>query len=255
MSERPLVLLTGPTSALAPWQAAGWRVAALPLIEIRPSRYPLNQAWSELADCQALMFVSAAAVQHFFAARPPEAAAPWQAWATGSGTALALRQAGLPAQQIISPSADAPQFDSEALWACVQGSLQVTAPVAIVRGSDEQGKLAGRDWLAQQLQQRGVPVCFVAAYERHLPHWTEAQLALAQQAANGRPLPAPVWVFSSSEAVANLLRLMPDQDWQRARAVATHPRIAATVRRAGFGLVCESRPPLEALMASIESMP
>ena len=252
MSERPLVLLTGPTSALAPWQAAGWSVAALPLIEIRPSRHPLSQTGSELAECPARMFVSAAAVQHFFAARPPTAAAPWQAWATGSGTALALRQAGLPARQIVSPPADAPQFDSEALWACVEGSLQAASPVAIVRGSDEQGKLAGRDWLAQQLQQRGVPVRFVAAYERHLPHWTEAQRALAQRAAEGQP--APVWVFSSSEAVANLQRLLPDQGWQQARAVATHPRIAANVRRAGFGLVCESRPPLEALMASIESM-
>ncbi|HPL79671.1 MAG TPA: uroporphyrinogen-III synthase, partial [Burkholderiaceae bacterium] len=35
--------------------------------------------------------------------------------------------------------------------------------------------------------------------------------------------------------------------------VATHPRIAASARRAGFGVVCESRPTLEAVMSSIKS--
>ncbi|MGE3348297.1 MAG: uroporphyrinogen-III synthase, partial [Ramlibacter sp.] len=39
----------------------------------------------------------------------------------------------------------------------------------------------------------------------------------------------------------------------RARAVATHPRIAQAAREAGFGVVCESRPALADVVASIES--
>jgi uroporphyrinogen-III synthase len=62
-----------------------------------------------------------------------------------------------------------------------------------------------------------------------------------------------VWLFSSSEAVANLRALLPDQSWQQARAVATHPRIAQAARDAGFAVVCESRPALADVVASIES--
>ena len=63
-----------------------------------------------------------------------------------------------------------------------------------------------------------------------------------------------VWLFSSSEAIANLAAWLPGQDWQRARAVATHLRIAANARKLGFGVVCESRPVLASVVASIESM-
>jgi uroporphyrinogen-III synthase len=63
-----------------------------------------------------------------------------------------------------------------------------------------------------------------------------------------------VWVFSSSEAVHNLQFDLPAQDWAAAVAVATHARIAAAVRAAGFGQVRESRPSLPNVLASIESV-
>jgi uroporphyrinogen-III synthase len=75
-------------------------------------------------------------------------------------------------------------------------------------------------------------------------------MTLARQAATD----GSVWLFSSAQALANLRRLLPGQDWSGARAVATHPRIAAAVRNAGFGVVCESRPVLAELVASIESI-
>jgi len=62
-----------------------------------------------------------------------------------------------------------------------------------------------------------------------------------------------VWLFSSSEAIANLQLLAPGQSWQQARAVATHPRIAQAARAAGFGVVWESRASLDDVLASIES--
>ena len=67
-----------------------------------------------------------------------------------------------------------------------------------------------------------------------------------------------VWLFSSSEAVANLCQMagLQDMDWRGARAVATHPRIADAVRAAGWGVVVASRPALNDIrqtLGSIES--
>lgn len=90
----------------------------------------------------------------------------------------------------------------------------------------------------------------MVAYQRCAPTWSAQQLALARQAASD----GAVWLFSSAQALANLQRLLPGQDWSGARAVATHPRIAAAVRNAGFGVVCESRPVLAEMVASIESI-
>jgi uroporphyrinogen-III synthase len=63
-----------------------------------------------------------------------------------------------------------------------------------------------------------------------------------------------VWLFSSSEAIGNLVAACAGQSWSRAKAVVTHARIAQAARQAGFSVVCESRPTLAALMASIESI-
>jgi uroporphyrinogen-III synthase len=158
----------------------------------------------------------------------------------------ALCRAGVPAAQIDAPAADARQFDSEALWAAVGRQPWQGRRVLIVRG---QGTAAapGRDWLAQQLLAAGAQVDFVAVYQRRAPVFTAPQRQLLAAAARD----GSVWLFSSSEAVAHL----PPQDWSRARAVATHPRIAEAVRAAGWGVVAESRPALEDIVASIESMP
>jgi uroporphyrinogen-III synthase len=64
-----------------------------------------------------------------------------------------------------------------------------------------------------------------------------------------------VWLFSSSEAIANLQALLPQQSWSQARAIATHARIGQAAKNAGFSVVCESRPVLASVVASIESMP
>jgi uroporphyrinogen-III synthase len=160
-----------------------------------------------------------------------------------------LLLAGLAPQQIEMPGADAPQFDSEALWLRVGAQVRPGQRVLIVRGADAQGMEAGRDWLGEQLRRAGVQVDRVLAYQRGVPVWSHAQLARAGAAVND----GTVWLFSSSEAIANLLDRLPGRDWSAARAVATHPRIAASARRAGFGVVCESRPTLEAVMSSIKS--
>jgi uroporphyrinogen-III synthase len=79
--------------------------------------------------------------------------------------------------------------------------------------------------------------------------WDEAARATARRAAADGSL----WLFSSSEAAGNLARLLPGAQWQQARALATHPRIAQAVRALGFGQVGETRPALADVVASIES--
>ena len=95
----------------------------------------------------------------------------------------------------------------------------------------------------------GAQVDTVVAYERRAPIFSAAQIALAQEACGD----GSVWLFSSSEAVAHLQALLPPACLGTARALATHPRIAQTARLAGFAVVGETSPTLNAIVASIES--
>ena len=119
--------------------------------------------------------------------------------------------------------------------------------VLIVRGGDAQGRSQGRDWLAEQLTEAGVTVEQVVAYCRTAPIFSAEQKALARQAAGD----GTVWVFSSSEAISNLRKSAPGQNWQKARALTTHPRIAQAAREAGFGTVRESRPVMQAVVQAL----
>jgi len=167
-------------------------------------------------------------VQHFFGARPDGAAWPGatRAAAPGPGTAAALRAQGL---DPVEPAADAPAFDSEALWQRLRQDDWTGARVLVVRGED------GRDWLADQLRAAGASVHFVAAYARRPPEPDAAQRRLLAQACAAPE--SHLWLFSSSEAVANLRALAPAADWSRSAAAASHPRIAQAARAAGFGRV------------------
>jgi uroporphyrinogen-III synthase len=107
----------------------------------------------------------------------------------------------------------------------------------------------GRPWLADQLTAAGVQVDMVVSYQRSAPMFDVAELALLHQATTDQS----IWLFSSSEAVANL-KSISGLIWSQTRAIATHPRIAQAARDAGFGVVYESRPLLVDVVASIESM-
>lgn len=261
------VIVTRPEAQAGKWvdalRAVGLEALSLPLIDVSgpPEPLALRALWQRLQDFDALMFVSANAVQQFFALQPA-GGAHWQGptpcsvrcYATGPGTVAALRQAGVPASHIDAPDHAAARFDSEALWQVVQGQVQPGWRVLIVRGASAEAAEAsagvGRDWLAQRLGERGAWVEFVVAYVRRAPLAGPQALALLQRSAQD----GSVWLFSSSEAVANLRSLAPGQSWAQARAVATHPRIAEAVRAAGFAVVRASRPALAELVASIESL-
>jgi len=288
------VIVTRPETDAQAWldaiQKAGHEAVYLPLIEIGPApdAHAVDLAWQQWQRWQAVMFVSAQAVRMFFALRPKgrsleanissnsfadQATGP-RFWATGPGTRQALIDAGVDGGDIDAPHAESAQFDSEALWKVVQPTLTKQAPVLIVRGNEDpsdsnvdsdsprsaeanpsdnlhanlQG--VGRDWLAQQIVETGASVEFVVAYSRRPPQWSAQQLDIAKQAASD----SSVWCFSSSQAVLHLQAQLPDVQWDQARCVTTHARIAQTAHEVGFVRVVQTRPVLSDVLASLESL-
>ena len=248
------VVLTRPAPESQAWAAQlaahGVDTLVLPLIAIAAAPDPgaVRNAWKQLPDCRAVLFVSANAVQAFFTPGAAWPAGP-RAWAPGPGTRDALRAAGVPEACIDAPAPDAGQFDSEALWREVGSQVGAGSTVLLVRGGDAAGRAAGREWLAEQVTGRGGRTESLVTYTRGPACWSSGELAEARAAARDGTL----WLFSSSEAIANLRARLPDQDWSAAQALATHPRIAQAAREAGFAAVHETRPALADVLASIES--
>lgn len=270
MTEQgPAVIVTRPEREALSWaralQAEGVMAETLPLIEIDalPEASVLQAAWAQVPECLAVMFVSANAVRFFTAAQPPLSRKLCRAWSTGPGTQAALFEAGWPPEHVDSPHAQAEQFDSEALWTLVADQVRAAvsrpnkeqghsmAPkVLIVRGADAQGQLAGRDWLALQLEAAGALVLQAVAYVRRAPELNQAMQQRAHQAMTD----GSCWLFSSSEAALHLLKACPGLEVGRARALATHPRIAQRLLQAGWGQVDLVPAGLGAQAVSIKSL-
>ncbi len=245
------VLVTRPTAQANEWvqqlRAVGLQAEALPLIDIGTAddAQAVAAAWAGLPGQAMVVFVSPNAAEHFFAAKPSGATWPTTVLAAspGPGTTKVLRSLGV--SFIAEPAADAPQFDSEALWQQLSARAWAGQRVLVVRGT------SGRDWLADRLRERGAELSFVAAYVRTAPRWEPDQQALLRDA-----LAQPgqhLWFFSSSEAIDHLQALAPQAGWGGALAVATHPRIAERARALGIGRVVEARPAFEAVVACIQS--
>ena len=281
------VIVTRPERESRQWveqlQRAGFAAEALPLIEIGPAASPadlqaLKQAWQSLGTYAACLFVSGNAVHYFFKqntapaqVNPAQAAikniaaeaplglpAGLRFMAPGPGTAAALQAAGVPATQIDGPAADAQQFDSQALWQAAGGRDWRGSRVLIVRGQSLAGPhgeatdsaaAPGRDWIARQWTTAGATVDFLRVYLRRAPQPGPAQRQLALSASSD----GSVWLLSSSEAVHNLASFGAI-DLRRARALATHPRIAEAARAAGWGVVVESRPQLEDITQALDEL-
>lgn len=263
--RRVQLVVTRPEPEASLWvgklMAKGWTAQPIPLIEIGEPHEPpvldaLNDWRRRWPTMDAMMFVSGAAVSHFFSTTATAAVTGSRTrfWAPGPATADALRATGVPGDRIDAPARDAPQFDSEHLWPVVAAQARPGAQVLIVRGASE-GALTqaqagnGRDWLIGQCEAAGARVEACVAYERRPPVWTPAQRECASAALG----PQFVWLFSSSEALSNLQCLLPGTLWQGTAALATHPRIAEAVRRAGFDPVIIARPGLADVMRALES--
>ena len=272
------LIVTRPENEARVWgqalQNARHTVCTLPLIAVGPvpDVLPLQNAWRDIAQWDAVMFVSRNAVDQFYKQKPPlartftaQAAIKCRAFVPGPGSAAALLAHGAEPDWIDGPDEAAGQWDSETLWQRVGHGVGPGFRLLIVRGTtlaaesieaDGTSPAAasdngvGRDWLARKATAAGAQIDFLVAYARRSPVFDAEQLALAKAAAQDGSL----WLFSSSEAVSNLQRNLPNQSWERARALATHPRIAQAARLAGFGDVREVHPALPAVLASIESL-
>lgn len=252
------ILVTRPEPQASDWveqlRAEGEHAQALPLIEIGPppQSQAVHEAWTALPGTRMVMFVSPNAALWFARQRPD--AQRWPpgtlAAAPGPGTAdtvsACLKDAGLQADQLISPSPDSEQFDSEHLWPLLEPLPWDGHHVLIASGGD-QGEARGRQWLTQRLQEKGARVSAVLAYQRRPARWTDAQQRLALLA---RQHPDEhIWLLSSSEAIDHLVQAWADQGGlpPGARAMATHPRVAENARLAGFTHVCDTRPTPQAV--------
>ena len=262
------VIVTRPQDEAQRWvrdlSGRGFDARLLPLIKVGPvdPSQGLVRAWQQLGEYVGVMFVSGNAVAHFFASKPllvPDAygfsAIKTRVWAPGPGTAQALLRAGVALDRLDTPALEVGQFDSEALWQVVGAQVHAGDRVLIVRGGDASnstgtGQGAGREWFANRIAQAGARAEFVVAYQRCVPDFNAYQCQQAVEAATN----GAVWLFSSSEAVANLAAWLPVQSWSDACAVATHPRIAAAVKKIGFGRVLETRPTLIDVLETLEHL-
>lgn len=265
------LIVTRPAAEAAHWvqllHTQGWPAHALPLIDIgEPASAEARaalQAWrADWQRADALMFVSGAAVSHFFATgvAPPINPLNTRFWAPGPGTARQLAQAlarlGVAPDRIDAPPADAAQFDSEHLWPVVAPQVRAGSRILVVRGlsveaSPGTGAVAGngRDWLIRQCEAAGARVDGCVAYERRPPLLGDGDAQRMLDATQA----GSVWLFSSSEALAALRVLQPQAHWGAATALVTHPRIAQAARETGFGRVIESRPGLDDVLRALES--
>ncbi len=272
------IVITRPQAESASWRdalrGAGHSVVELPLMDVQPVQdtLPLVQAWGRVHTFDAVMFVSANAVRHFFAVKPDalrvfETRYPikTRAMVTGPGSMTALIRAGAETERIDMPAPAAAQFDSEALWEVMGHRVKPGWKLLVVRGAGAGGtgempvetpagaepvQGQGRDWFARQVEAHGGSVEFVVAYRRVLPQWHNEHRVQAAHAATDGSL----WLLTSSEALDNLRNLCPAVSWARARALVTHPRIGQAAMGAGFGLVSRVRPALADVLASLKTL-
>lgn len=262
------VLVTRPEPQASTWaadlQSNGLDAHALPLISIDgpADPQPVLQTWRDMAKLRLLMFVSPAAVEWFFKLRPEGAmwAAGTLAATPGPGTAHCLltfgHDAGLRAEQVLSPDASAEQFDSEALWPLLAPLDWQGQHVAIISGGDQQ-EAKGRNWLSQQWREHGATVHAVLTYQRGPGEWGPAQQQLASEAL--REPERHIWLFSSSQAIDHLVAHhlpasgLPAPNWAAAQALVTHPKIAERCRQLGIQRITSTRPTLGAVVEALRS--
>ncbi|MEL1263358.1 uroporphyrinogen-III synthase [Pseudoxanthomonas putridarboris] len=210
------------------------------LLALSPWRVRENDDARTRADLRAalaarkVLFTSPAAVA---AARRLQAlrAAPGQAWlAVGSGTAAALRRAGI--GDVVAPA----RMDSEGLLALPELRHVEGESIGFVTAPD------GRNLLAPTLEARGADLRRAEVYRREpLPLSPRSVRRLAA-------LEAPACLLlSSGGALEQVLAQLPagvSGTLKRSTAVAASARLADAARNAGFQRVVQAEGPRPAQM-------
>lgn len=272
MLHTTLIVTRVPTQSGALAQAcgqAGVRLIDFPLQHIGPppdlARF--HAALAALPQTDLAVPVSPTAVAAVFAALP----GPWPArcaiGVVGDGSLRAARRAltaqpeDIPWPRLVAPETREElggEGDSEALWNALQLAF-APGPVATFPWAGRHVKIfrggAGRDLIARKLEEAGAKVKIVEAYSRLAPEYNAHTVALLRAALDSDGW----WLFSSSEAVRNLQGLLvqaaiaPTRLHQQ-RALAIHPRIAQTLREAGFGQVELTSSSTDAVLSTLRRL-
>ena len=217
-------------------EAAGGHALRFPVIAVGPALdpAPLQAIVGRLDEFDLAFFVSPNAVDHAMRAILPQRAWParLRVATVGKGSQRVMHGWGFDSEAVIA----LPEFAAEA----VRGRK-----VLIFRGD------GGRELLADTLRERGASVEYVTCYRRYCPE-AEPQLLLGP-AARGE---LDGLLLTSSEGVRNLECMLGTEGLAALRAVtvfATHPRIVAQARAAGFERVVETPAGDDGLMQALES--
>ena len=230
------------TRPVRPASRTATRVAALgatpfifptTIIEPPADASPLNAALARISDYYAAIFVSPSAAEMTlapFGVLPKKLPSTLHVFAPGPGTAEELNLRGVACVEMPETS-----FDSDGLLALpsLHASVIKGKRMVIFRGND------GRELLREELVKRGATVDAITAYHRRAPSTPPTGLLELLRTGKLNALSA-----MSSDAITNLLPLIPAAE--RAALLfalpvyASHERIAATARYAGFRNVVET---------------
>lgn len=227
-------------------RAAGGEALLFPVIAVGPALdpAPLDAIVGRLDAFDLAFFVSPNAAHYAM-----QFVLPRRKWppalgvaTVGKGSERVLRSYGF--EHVIAPQHG---FDSEAVIALPEFSAAAVAgrKVLIFRGD------GGRELLAETLRKRGASVEYVACYRRFCPEIDPRLLLepVARGAVDGL-------LLTSSEGVTNLRQMLGAEGLAALRAVtvfASHPRIVAQARAAGFEHVVETPAGDDGLMQALEN--
>jgi uroporphyrinogen-III synthase len=244
------VLITRP---VMPASRTAQRLAALgatpyvfptTIIEAPLDAAPLKAALKNIASYYAAIFVSPSAAEMTIAplgATPSQLPASLKVFAPGPGTAEELTLRG-----VSNPIIPESTFDSEGLLALDALSAKNVKGkrIVIFRGND------GREVLRDELIKRGATVDAIGAYRRRAPNTPPTGLIELLKRKTVNAISA-----MSSDAINHLVAIVPPSD--RATLLfdltvyASHERIVATAKNAGFRNVIETRPSDAGLIAAL----
>ena len=227
------ILITRP---VMPASRSATRLAALgatplvfptTIIEPPADAIPLNTVLAKIDDYYAAIFVSPSAAEMTlapFGSTTKQLPGALRVFAPGPGTAEELNIRGV--AQVEMPETSC---DSEGLLALpsLQASAVKGKRIVIFRGND------GRELLREELVKRGATVDAITAYHRRAPKTPPTGLLELLRTGKVNALSA-----MSSDAISNLIPLISADE--RAKLLfalpvyASHERIAATAREAGF---------------------
>ena len=228
------VLVTRPQgqadTLIAAIKAAGGKASHCAVIDIveltaQDQLQQCKQHIMALDEFQHVIFISGNAVNfgmEWIAQYWPQLPVDIHWYGIGKKTVAQLIESGVPCKPYELEGA----MNSEALLE--HKSLQQLAQqkVLIIRG------VGGRDYLAEQLTQRGAQISYAECYHRVEPSLASGELTglIEQQAIN-------TVCLNSGESVTNFYRLMGDTKINTLTAVVPGDRVAAIAQQLGFNRV------------------